>query len=102
MANRRSEKPNKGGFSRTLLKIAVAGASAYLMVAFVGGQMQLAQKQQELQVLDEKVQKQQQQNEELLSLMESDDESAYIERIAREQLGYVRPDERIFMDISGQ
>ena len=35
-------------------------------------------------------------------LYSSGDNDAYIERIARDRLGYVSPDERIYIDMSGE
>ena len=39
-------------------------------------------------------------NEELENILENGGESVYKEKIAREN-GYVKPDERLFVDISG-
>ncbi len=85
-----------------LLRLALVGVAVYLLVAFVGGQMQVSQKKAQLAELETKVALVCEQNAELELLMSADDEDAYIERVAREKLGYTRPEERIFVDISGQ
>lgn len=102
MQKKRQEEKTKKVFSGIVFKVAVVLASVYLLVAFVGGQMQVAEKQRELEAVEAQVQQQTVKNAELQRLMESGDEDAYVERIAREQLGYARPDERVFVDISGQ
>lgn len=102
MAKQEKTKRKKGSAYKLLLRLAVAGAAVYLCVTFVGGQLKVAEKQQELAELNELVERQAEQNAELERLMESGDEDAYVERIAREKLGYARPDERVFVDISGK
>lgn len=102
MAKETKGKKQKGGLYRLLLRLAVAGAAVYLLVTFVSGQMQVAEKQRQLAELDALVERQAELNAELERLMESGDEDAYVERVAREKLGYARPDERVFVDISGK
>ena len=102
MAKNKAQKPKKGGFLQTVTILAVAGISVSLMVAFVSGQMELSSKQQELNAVTVQVERQTEKNAELSHLKDSGDEDAYVERIAREKLGYVRPDERVFVDITGK
>ena len=73
------------------------------MVFFIAQQVQIGQKQQELAVLNEKLSTQTQQNDELKAAMESGvtDNSDYIERLARKNLDFAKPGERIFVNISG-
>ncbi len=57
---------------------------------------------QENTVSDLKAQYQQQldENSELEMIIEDGDEADYIERIAREQYGYAKPEERVYYDSS--
>ena len=91
----------KKGLLSILSKVAVAVAAAYLVVCFVGGQIEVAAKQRELAAVQAQVETQTQQNQELQQLMESGDADAYIERIAREKYGFVRPNELILVDLAG-
>lgn len=102
MAKETKGKKRKGSVYRLLLRLAVAGAAVYLLVTFVSGQMQVTEKQRQLVEINALVERQAEQNAELERLMESGDEDAYVERVAREKLGYARPDERVFVDISGK
>lgn len=61
----------------------------------------LEQKNRELASLNEKIEQQQQKNEELRVMLDEERYSDYIEQIARDKLGYVYSDERVFVDVSG-
>jgi cell division protein FtsB len=39
-------------------------------------------------------------NEQLKEIVESDDKSEYIEQVAREQLGFGMPNEKVFYDVT--
>ena len=61
-------------------------------------QMEIAAKRQQLENVTQQVEAQQAQNEELQRTTQADDEASYMERVARDKLGYARPDERVFID----
>lgn len=98
---RRNTQPKKNP-RMLLLKVAVFVASAYLVVSFISGQLQISAKQRELDDLQVKVEQQTDTNKELMRMMDSDSDDAYIERIAREKLGYARSNERVFVDLTGE
>ncbi len=102
MRKKEKAKKEKASVTKLVFRLSVAVASVYLFVSFVGGQMQVAEKQQELDVVTAKVEEQTLKNAELERMTASGDEDAYVERVAREKMGYARPDERVFVDISGQ
>lgn len=102
MAKTKTKHRQKGGVHRLLLKVAMVGAALYLVATLVSGRLQVARMQQNLEDATAKTTQKMEENAALQKLMESGDEDAYIERIAREKLGYVRPEERIFVDMSGQ
>lgn len=84
-----------------MLRLLVAAVSVYLLITFIGGQVEVSAKQKELQAVTGQVEVQAEKNAELNALMESGNQDAYIERVAREKMGYARPEERVFVDISG-
>ena len=86
----------------TALRFLIAGICIYLAVTFISVQMDIVSKRQQLENLTQQVQAQQAENQELQSIVEAGDEAAYMERMAREKLGYVRPDERVYIDMSGK
>ena len=75
----------------------------YIIVSIVNQQIQIGQKKQELSVVQQQLTVQNLKNEELKSVLEngSTDSNDFIERKAREELNYVKPNERVFVNISG-
>lgn len=102
MKQRQQDVKPKMGLRGLLLRLAVAAAVVYLVVSLISGQLQVANKQQELDELNARVALQTEQNLEMQHLMEADEEQAYIERMVREKLGLVKPQERVYVDLTGQ
>ena len=102
MKQKHDGKKKRTSVGSLAIRLTVITVSAYLLVSLVSGQLQVSQKRAQLDELSAKVETLAQQNAELERLMSTDDENAYIERMAREKLGFARPEERIFVDISGQ
>ena len=75
-----------------------SGLAIKLGLLFVCAQMEIAAKRQQLENVTQQVEAQQAQNEELQRTTQADDEASYMERVARDKLGYARPDERVFID----
>lgn len=92
----------QSSISRLLLRGGVLVVAGYLVVGLVSNQMQIQEKQQELLAAQEKLAVQQQQNDELSRVLESGTDLEIIERVARDQYGYAKPNERIFVDITGK
>ena len=98
-------KHNKGVARRGLLPwwitvpvfLIICGS---LFINLVQYQVSIASKQQELQSVQNQLSAQLTENAELSGTLEQG-ESAIIERYAREQ-GYAKPNERVFVDISGK
>ncbi|MEG2053965.1 MAG: septum formation initiator family protein, partial [Oscillospiraceae bacterium] len=95
-------KAKKHSISNFALKLGLCLVTAYLVFSLVNGQLNIMAKEQELAQINMKISQQQSANLELSRVLESDDDAASMERIAREKLGYVMPDERVYMDISGK
>lgn len=98
-------KRNKGMARRGLLPwwitvpvfLIICGS---LFINLVQYQVSIASKQQELQSVQNQLSAQLTENAEMSGTLEQG-ESAIIERYAREQ-GYAKPNERVFVDISGK
>ncbi len=82
-------------FRLSLLIVTVA-----IGVQIITIQSQLAAKKQELSNLKQQLQTQNQENEELQKTIDSGINDEYVEKVAREKLGYVSPFERVFIDIT--
>ena len=70
-------------------------------VAFIQTQAEVVSKRRELAALQQNIKLQQASNDEVKRILEGGNDLEYIERIAREKLGYAYPDEKIFIDRSG-
>lgn len=74
----------------------------YCVTSIIITQAEIAEKKQELDVLAEKAEKLEEENEEYLSILSEEDERAFMERYAVDVLGYAYPNERRFYDTAGQ
>ena len=72
----------------------------YLLFDIISIRIRLSAEQKELDYICEQIEIAQEENDELVRMM-SGDKDEYIERIAREKLGYAAVDERVFEDVSG-
>jgi len=75
----------------------------YSLVTLVSLYSQIGDKKGELKEINNKIAIQEIKNEDMNSLYNSSDEefAEYIEQIAREDLDYIRPGERVFVNVSG-
>ena len=89
-------------FKSIIVRIGLLGAMIYLIVTMSSLQMELIRKQQELSQITSQNEKLELQNQELRNLVENGTDSDYIERAARDRLGYVYANEEVFTDISGK
>ena len=75
---------------------------AYLFVCIVSTQLRIFNRQQELTELRTCIKAQAEAHDELNRVISgSSDSSEYIERLARDKLGYGGVDERVFIDVAG-
>ena len=93
-------KKRKGLLHGWLVPLAFVALCGYLFFLLIQYQVSIASKQQELQSLQDQLTAQETTNAELSSTLDQGDR-AIIERYAREQ-GYAKPNERVFIDISGK
>lgn len=84
-----------------ILELAVVAVAVYFVASYVQVQVQINQASQKCDEISAVYDEQQLENKELQRLLDSGSEEEYIERIAREQLGYVKPDEKVFYDVAG-
>lgn len=75
---------------------------AYLVIQLIMNQVSISSKRQQLQGLQDQLEAQHAQNAELTRVLDSDDDLEIVERVARDNLGYAKPNERIFVDMSGK
>ena len=84
-----------------VFKVVIFAFVAYAAMLLIDMQVTLAGRRQQLNELNNKYEIQRIANKELERHLAQDVDDEYIERIAREKLDYVAPDEKMYIDISG-
>ena len=93
----RKEKKNP---KSRLLKIAVCLCVVYIAYSIVVHQLEISDRKMMLEAVQQQCQQQSEENKEVERLLAMSDDKDYIERIARERLGYAYPDEKVYIDSS--
>ncbi len=84
-----------------ILRLALLVFSVYVLFSIGSLQMQLLESKKELNRLQQLKTEKTQKINELVGLLENGTESDFIEKAARERLGYVFSDEKVYIDLSG-
>ncbi|HZJ78163.1 MAG TPA: septum formation initiator family protein [Clostridia bacterium] len=90
-------KNRKFSFILTFASIALV---SFLVISFANLRREIQTEQIKLDMLLVQCEKQEEENLMLEQMLEEGSEAEYIERIARDELGYVMPGERVYIDIS--
>ena len=94
-------KKRKRNNKSILLLLMILGVCVYMIATLSGLWNTLNKSRKELDALKEQYAAEQNDIEELRAMLEDGSESKIIEKAARERLGYIYPDEQVFIDISG-
>lgn len=95
-------RPKRIRVSGWVLRAGLIAAFLYLAVSLISSQVIIVAKRQQLAQVTQQVETQLAANLELQRTLDSGDEDAYTERVARNKLGFALPDERIYVDMSGK
>ena len=71
-----------------------------MLAAYISNQVAISSKRAELQTLNEQIEQQQTKNEELQRILSGDADDV-TEWVARDSYNYAAPNERIFVDVTG-
>ncbi|MBR6519111.1 MAG: cell division protein FtsL [Oscillospiraceae bacterium] len=82
--------------------IAVLCVVAYLAISLISAQFDLMTKRQQLASLNQQQQRVEMETEDIRYILENETEAEYVERVAREKLGYANPNETVYKDIQGE
>lgn len=77
-------------------------AIMYLTINLISAQFELMTKKQELANIQSQKDRLQLEVADTQSLLEEDRDEVYIERVARERLGYANPGEKVYIDIQSE
>ena len=72
----------------------------YIAYSIVVQQLEIRDRKMMLEAVQQQCQQQSEENKEVERLLAMSDDKDYIERIARERLGYAYPDEKVYIDSS--
>ena len=82
--------------------IAIVCAVVYLSVSLISAQFDLMTKKQQLTILNQQQERIQLETQDIERMLEYESQEDYVERIARQRLGYANPNETIYKDIQGE
>lgn len=100
MPKKVKHKKKRGLFNRGLVKLVAVALTVGCAALIVTTERDCSDKEQELITIQNKIDSYEAENTELKRVLESDDMSAYMEKVAVEERGYAYPDERRFYDTS--
>ena len=92
------KKPKLVNPKRLLIAIVTGIFILYFIYIMIWQQIVITRKNNEIEALEEKIGATAQQTERLEKELENLNDPEYLEKIAREKLGLVRPNERVFVD----
>lgn len=93
----KGEKPRRS----ILLRVAIFAFAVYALMLLVQQQAKISAKKQELASVNQQIRIQEIKNDDLKNALGSG-QSDYIEKAAREGLGFSKPGERVFVNIAGK
>ena len=99
--NTGKQRPKKSKSGSLILRVCVFAFVVYAMVHLIDMQINMVSRRQQLVELEQRVETQRIANRELERQLAQGMDERYIERIARERLGFVAPNETVYIDISG-
>lgn len=74
----------------------------YFAISFINVRMNINDRQKQVAQLKSQLEQQQADNARLQTVIDGGDQEEYIERIAREKLGYVMPGEKVYYNVTPQ
>lgn len=100
MASTKAKKTKRVQSKSFILTLALVLLIGYFVITFIGLQLDIREKNAELNEKNAAYQQITQENERLESIVQNEDKSSYIEQVAREKLGFVMPGEKVFYDVT--
>ena len=100
MANTTRKKRRKNPIFRTIFRLIFLLLLLSMLAAYISNQVAISSKKAELQTLNEQIEQQETRNEELKRILSGDADDV-TEWVARDSYNYAAPNERIFVDVTG-
>ena len=94
-------KPGKRKQSRSfILTLGIILLVGYFVITIIGNVLSYKERQGELEQKNAAYETQIEENDRLQEIIDREDKSEYIEKIAREKLGFIMPGEKVFYDVT--
>lgn len=90
-------KKQSKSFILTLALVLVVG---YFIITIIDLQLEIRDRKEVLEQLDNEYEQIISDNSRLQAIVDNEDKGAYMEQVAREKLGFVMPNEKVFYDIT--
>ena len=100
MANTTRKKRRRSPFVRMILRLFFILLLLSMLAAYISNQVSISSRRAELQTLNEQIKQQKTQNEEMKRILSGDADDV-TEWVARDSYNYAAPNERIFVDVTG-
>ena len=100
MTNTTRKKRRRSPFVRTILRLFFILLLLSMLAAYISNQVSISSRRAELQTLNEQIEQQKTQNEEMKRILSGDADDV-TEWVARDSYNYAAPNERIFVDVTG-
>lgn len=97
-ADKQGKRKRRFNPRKFVFAILAVGFAAYFVYVMIWQQLMISEKNREIDALQEKINAAGQQTEKLQEELDNLNDPEYLERIAREKLGLVEPNERVFVD----
>lgn len=94
------QKKKKRLFNKGLVRLAAVGMIIGCVALIISIEKDCSEKESQMLEIQEKIDSYQAENMELQRVLEDEDMSPYMEKVAIEERGYAYPDERRFYDTS--
>ncbi len=91
------KKRTKGRVS-IILVLAFVALVGYFVITTIQLQIDKKEKEEQVSELSQEIAEQDEANEEIENILNSENESEYMEQYAREELDYIMPGERVYAD----
>lgn len=98
---KQSPAKKSSGQKSFILRFCVFAFVVYAAIHLIDIQINIASRRRQLEELETRVEAQRIANRELERQLAQGMDLDYVERIARERLGFVSPDETVYIDVSG-
>lgn len=82
------------------ITIAFIAFLIYFTVILISASSDIKEKQERVNQLQSQCETEENENKELQNILDNGDKEDYIERIAREKYGYIKPGDRVYQDIA--